>query len=868
MTEDTKKKTNSTVGKKSSASVKTGKKSLSKPKIKKSMSPSTKRNISIVIMMFIVAISIYVLVATLSYLMSWSADQSVLQAAKGVKDVASEALKNDAGVAGATIGKVIVSDWFGVFGVMLPISIMILSFFIVYHKKMLLLKMSVSVATGMVIWSTAATFFVPGMMGIYGSSLGGGFGVMMSKLLVNYIGVAGTLLSLLLCLVLWSLYTFPKSLIVFAAIYKAIAYSLVMLFSGRKKNEEQQDDEIGKEQDEDEDEEDEEESESKAATPSEIEQFSQSDEPPFDEDDELVDDKINLKNEKVPFYFNVPTEDERQRAGTHRDDMKKDEFEIVVGANAEVEESGDSTIIQSESDAMDIEEIDQTLFDPTLELSHYKLPPIDLLDDKPIVVKITETEIHENKERILNTLRNFSIEISSIRATVGPTVTLYEIVPATGVRISKIKNLEDDIALSLSALGIRIIAPMPGKGTIGIEVPNKNKEVVSMYSVITSGSFQDSEADLPIVLGRTIQNQNFVLDLAKMPHILVAGATGQGKSVGLNAIITSLLYKKHPSELKFVMVDPKKVELSLYASLEKHYLAKMEEEPDAIITDTQRVISTLNSLCMEMDERYELLKLARVKNIKEYNTKFKNRRLNPLKGHRFMPYIVVIIDEFADLIMTAGKEIETPISRIAQLARAVGIHLVIATQRPSVNVITGVIKANFPARIAFRVMTSIDSKTILDSTGANQLIGRGDMLVSVGGEITRVQCAFVDTPEIERIAEFIGEQTGFGSAMILPEYIPDSEVTHNEESGKASKRDALFDEIARYVVTNQQGSASTIQRNFSIGFNRAGRIMDQLERAGIVGRQVGSKPRDVRITDLSSLELLLYDIDNNRFNVD
>lgn len=839
----------------SKAPLKGGKKIV--PKAKKPMSEGAKRNLSVIVMLFIVAIATYIVIATFSYTISWSADQSVLTS---VKDT-GEALQNDTGRIGASIGEVIVGDWFGIFGVMLPISVIILSFFLVYHKKLLFLKMALSVLSGMVIWSTAATFFTPWLKGIFGSSLGGGFGLLSSHFLVEYIGVAGTLLIVLLAMILWSLFTFPKSLLLFEAIYRGMLSLLALIFSGKK----------SKDMDDEEEEEKEEKKESQAVVPNEIDRFLES-EADLDEEDEDEYVKPIVEQGDVPFTFDVPTMDEVKRAGTHRDDMKHGEFEIVVGAEALIvkDENGDSTIIQSESDAMDLEEIDQTLFDPTLELSHYKMPPIDLLDERQTLVKITEAEIHENKERILNTLRNFSIEISSIRATVGPTVTLYEIVPATGVRISKIKNLEDDIALSLSALGIRIIAPMPGKGTIGIEVPNKNKEIVSMYSVITSAAFQESEADLPIVLGRTIQNQNFVLDLAKMPHMLVAGATGQGKSVGLNAIIASLLYKKHPSELKFVMVDPKKVELSLYASLEKHFLAKMEEEPEAIITDTQRVINTLNSLCMEMDERYELLKAARMKNIKEYNDKFKNRRLNPNKGHRFMPYIVVIIDEFADLIMTAGKEIETPISRIAQLARAVGIHLVIATQRPAVNVITGVIKANFPARIAFRVMTSIDSKIILDSTGANQLIGRGDMLVSVGGEITRVQCAFIDTPEIERISEFIGDQTGFGSAMILPEYVPNSEREKDEDEGgrNISKRDGLFDEIARYVVINQQGSASTIQRNFSIGFNRAGRIMDQLERAGIVGKQQGSKPRDVRIGDLTSLEILLYDLDNNRINVE
>lgn len=496
------------------------------------------------------------------------------------------------------------------------------------------------------------------------------------------------------------------------------------------------------------------------------------------------------------------------------------------------------------------------LYDPTAELPSYRRPMVELLKDHTQKVTVTPEELKENKDRIVHTLSTFGIKIDTIKATIGPTVTLYEIVPAPGVRISKIKNLEDDIALTLSALGIRIIAPIPGKGTIGIEVPNQEKETVSMYSVIRSAKFQDMKAELPVALGKTIQNETFVLDLTKMPHLLVAGATGQGKSVGLNAIITSLLYKKHPSELKFILVDPKKVELTLYAKLEKHFLAKMEGEDEAIITDTQKVIYTLNAVCKEMDDRYTLLKAASVRNIVEYNDKFIHRRLNPEKGHRFLPYFVVIIDEFADLIMTAGREIEMPIARIAQLARAVGIHLIIATQRPTTNIITGVIKANFPARIAFRVSSMVDSRTILDSPGANQLIGRGDMLVSTGNETTRVQCAFIDTPEVDDITEFISSQRGYVSAYELPEFVPESEQGPTRELDNG-KRDPLFEEVARFVVGSQSGSASTIQRRFSIGFNRAGRLIDQLEAVGIVGRQEGSKPRQVLISDPISLEMLL-----------
>jgi S-DNA-T family DNA segregation ATPase FtsK/SpoIIIE len=500
-------------------------------------------------------------------------------------------------------------------------------------------------------------------------------------------------------------------------------------------------------------------------------------------------------------------------------------------------------------------------FDPTLELSHYQFPPIDLLKEYSSGgITINQAELEENKNRIVDTLKNYSIGISQIKATVGPTVTLYEIVPDAGVRISKIKNLEDDIALSLSALGIRIIAPIPGKGTIGIEVPNNNPTMVSMKSVISSPKFQTAEMELPIALGKTISNETFVVDLAKMPHLLMAGATGQGKSVGLNAVLTSLLYKKHPAEVKFVLVDPKKVELTLFNKIERHYLAKLPDGGDAIITDNTKVINTLNSLCIEMDNRYSLLKDAMVRNIKEYNEKFKLRKLNPENGHRYLPYIVLVVDEFADLIMTAGKEVETPIARLAQLARAIGIHLIIATQRPSVNVITGMIKANFPARIAFRVTSKIDSRTILDSGGADQLIGRGDLLYTQGNEIVRVQCAFVDTPEVDKICDFIGSQKAYPEAYLLPEYI-------GEENGikldiDISERDSLFREAAEVIVTAQQGSASLIQRKLKLGYNRAGRLIDQLEAAGIVGPFEGSKARSVLISDLVALEHFLNNEQN------
>jgi S-DNA-T family DNA segregation ATPase FtsK/SpoIIIE len=499
-------------------------------------------------------------------------------------------------------------------------------------------------------------------------------------------------------------------------------------------------------------------------------------------------------------------------------------------------------------------------YDPKADLSGYVFPEIDLLEKHGNdTITINNEELQANKDRILDTLKNYSIEIEKIKATIGPTVTLYEIVPAPGVRISKIKNLEDDIALSLSALGIRIIAPMPGKGTIGIEVPNQKPEVVSMRSIIASEKFQNTSFDLPIALGKTITNETFIADLAKMPHLLMAGATGQGKSVGLNAILVSLLYKKHPSQIKFVLVDPKKVELTLFNTIERHFLAKLPNAEESIITDTKKVIHTLNSLCILMDARYELLKNAMVRNIKEYNAKFISRKLNPLEGHHFMPYIVLVVDEFADLIMTAGKEVEMPIARLAQLARAIGIHLIIATQRPSVNIITGTIKANFPARIAFRVSSKIDSRTILDAGGAEQLIGRGDMLLSTGNDLIRIQCAFVDTPEVDKITEFIGAQRAYPQPYLLPEYVDENDSSE-KESIDLSQRDSFFEEAARIIVQHQQGSTSLIQRRLKLGYNRAGRIVDQLEAAGIIGPFEGSKARQVLIKDEQSLEHILKGI--------
>ena len=527
---------------------------------------------------------------------------------------------------------------------------------------------------------------------------------------------------------------------------------------------------------------------------------------------------------------------------------KKDDVDLQIERNDNPEQAKGSLV------KGDI----KTPYDPKLDLEYYKYPTLSLLDKgENANPMIDMAEQKANKDRIINVLRSFGVEISSIKATIGPTITLYEITPAEGTRINKIRNLEDDIALSLAAEGIRIIAPIPGKGTIGIEVPNKKKCIVSMESILNSKAYQETTMELPCALGKTITNEVFMVDLAKAPHMLVAGATGMGKSVGLNAIVTSLLYKKHPSELKIVMVDPKKVEFSIYSPIENHFLARLEEEDEAIITDVQKVVKTLNSLCAMMDSRYDLLKKAKVRNIKEYNEKFKKRELNPENGHEFMPYIVVIIDEFGDLIMTAGKEIELPICRIAQLARAVGIHMIIATQRPTTNIITGTIKANFPARIAFRVAAMMDSRTILDRPGANQLIGRGDMLYLQGADPVRVQCAFVDTPEVSRICQYISQQQGYLHPMYLPEVLTEDAGLGNENTADIKQLDPMFDEVAKLVVSTQQGSTSLIQRKFSIGYNRAGRLMDQLEKVGVVGSQQGSKPREVLIQDLLTLEGLL-----------
>jgi len=588
----------------------------------------------------------------------------------------------------------------------------------------------------------------------------------------------------------------------------------------------------------------------------------------FSSKDDKIDNKRSETKEDIYNTVEFAVDDE-DNFGEKDEDTFKIEVDKGIENETSVEPKDDDIELTIEKPVVE-EKVNKvkpgdhfgvdTSFDPTLDLPDFKMPTLDLLNDyENGNIKVDKDELEANKNKIVETLNHYSISIIKIKATIGPTITLYEIVPAPGVRISKIKNLEDDIALSLSAMGIRIIAPIPGKGTVGIEVPNRNPNIVSMRSILASERFQNNKFELPFGLGKTIANESYVADLTKMPHILMAGATGQGKSVGLNAIITSLLYQKHPAELKFILIDPKKVELTLFSRIERHYLAKLPDSEEAIITDTRKVVRTLNSLGIEMDNRYELLKDAQVRNVKEYNTKFIARKLNPNHGHRYLPYFVLVIDEFADLILTAGKEIEGPITRLAQLARAVGIHLIIATQRPSVNIITGTIKANFPARIAFRVISKIDSRTILDTSGADQLVGRGDMLLSTGSDLIRLQCAFIDTPEVEKVTDYIGTQRAYPDAYHLPEYYDEEVDSKNDFDPK--ERDELFEDAARIIVQTQQGSTSLLQRKLKLGYNRAGRIIDQLEAAGIVGPFEGSKAREVRVANEMALEQFLKDLD-------
>ena len=751
--------------------------------------------------------AIYLLFALIAYIFWWKSDQSIGNQILTGADIQA---RNWSGKSGHWIAELLIGKGFGVASFLIPVMIGGIGLYLLNIKQIKVWSLSIKIAFAVIILSLSLSFIFGTSNGAFGSGPGGAHGYFLINWLNAFMGKVGTgvlITILVLSYLVFALKVSPD----------AIIKRIPSLKRAKGTGEDDDDSETG------------------AGN--------------FIINPNITGDTQEQDNNNV-----------NHRTGRIIHDLDEEEPEEQE-TPADDEEVSITITRTGEGDRLSDDEVHRLMeeFDPRLDLPRYQFPPVTLLTDYQKGGGSDDSEVIENKNNIINALADHKINIRSISATVGPTVTLYEVVPERGIRVARIKSLENDIALNLSALGIRIIAPIPGRGTVGIEVPNKRPEIVSMRSLITSKLFQESKAEIALALGRTITNEPFIVDLTRMPHLLVAGATGQGKSVGINAIITSILYKKHPAEVKFVLIDPKRVELPLYAKIERHFLAKLPGDEDAIITDTRKVINTLNSLCIEMDSRLELMKTAGARNIKEYNEKFINRRLNPEKGHRYMPYIVLIIDEFADLIMTAGREIEGPIGRLAQLARAIGIHLIISTQRPSTNIITGFIKANFPVRIAFRVFSSVDSRTILDATGADRLVGRGDMLISTGSEPVRVQCAFIDTPEIEEVTEFIGSQQGYPDAMLLPEYIDDNENGPAEIDLK--KRDGMFDEAARVVVQHQQGSTSLIQRKLSIGYNRAGRIIDQLEAAGIVGPFEGSKARDVLVSDMMSLEQILNNLD-------
>ncbi|MFW6222645.1 MAG: DNA translocase FtsK 4TM domain-containing protein, partial [Bacteroidota bacterium] len=782
----------------------------------------------IVLFLFFLSLSIYLSFAFISHFFSWQYDQSFrFQEVVSSSDITVE---NWAGKQGARLADLFITKWFGLAAFVFPFLLIIIAFHLINKKLLPLGKTLRASLIGIILLSISLGFVFREETSFLGSGPGGFHGVTIANWFIALIGAVGTALLLLIAWTSFIVFTVPASVDWMRSInYRLIHLPFLQKIFGTPgvDNEFESHQSFEGEEDVKLDE--------KEYEPISYDQITNvpGDNPEgeveFDTEYSGTEDKTEVaaaENDNDP-------DDDLTIERTSADDKRKEESESIGLENEQQEEEQAFAKEDDDGVKMTVEHNEEKEFtdagnqleeyDPTLDLSNYKLPPLDLLEKHESVnAEVSDEELISNKNRIVDTLANYKIQINKIKATIGPTVTLYEIVPAPGVRISKIKNLEDDIALSLAALGIRIIAPIPGRGTIGIEVPNSNPQIVSMRSILSSKKFQESKADLAVAIGRTISNETYVFDLAKMPHLLVAGATGQGKSVGLNAIITSLLYKKHPSQLKLIMIDPKKVELSIYSKIEKHFLAKLPDTEEAIITDTQKVINTLNSLCIEMDQRYDLLKKAHVRNLKEYNGKFIARKLNPDKGHKYLPYMVLVIDEFADLIMTAGKEVEGPIARLAQLARAVGIHLIIATQRPTTNIITGVIKANFPARIGFKVMSSVDSRTILDSPGANQLIGRGDMLITSGNDLVRIQCAFIDTEEVDQLNEFIGDQQGYPDAFLLPEYVGEESAEPGEVD--LSKRDAMFEEAARLVVMHQQGSTSLIQRKLSIGYNRAGRI--------------------------------------------
>lgn len=815
--------------------------------------------------LFTIFFGLFLLLAFISHCFTWAGDQSL--AWQDILHPFSVEAENIMGPLGATLAAVCMTRGFGLAAFVLPLLVLLYGLRILRAKISHWARRQLLLITGMLLGSVVLGYLFGGTWGYLGYGLGGAYGYYLSQWCVRFLGYAGaglvfTFLSV--AYLVWMNAGFGKWLVARGReLQLALRTPRPVVAAGVSGGENKPEEPAGPTSS------DPVKPDEPQAAPEGIEAEAQEPEPADSEG--LGSDENGPDGAKGDVFTVERPMDAVEPAGgvqlgvSSPGDIEQDLDGEYVAEPAAASGGDAEQALQLEVETHVEEETDAAHFgvdepyDPTLDLASYQFPPLELLEDyESDASEVSEDELIRNKDSIVDTLQNYGISIDKIKATIGPTVTLYEIVPAPGVRISKIKNLEDDIALSLAALGIRIIAPIPGKGTVGIEVPNKRPSTVSMLSVLRSKRYQESDAVLPIALGRTISNEPYVVDLAKMPHLLVAGATGQGKSVGLNAIIASLLYRKHPAQLKFVLVDPKKVELTLYSRLEKHFLAKIPSEEEAIITDTDKVINTLNSLCIEMDARYDLLKGALVRNIKEYNEKFVGRRLNPEKGHRYLPYIVVIIDEFADLIMTAGREVELPIARLAQLARAVGIHLVIATQRPTTNIITGLIKANFPARIAFRVTSMIDSRTILDSPGANQLIGRGDMLVSTGSDLVRVQCAFLDTPEVARITDFIGNQRGYPSAFELPEYEGNGDA--DSAPTELGELDPYFDDIARMVVEEQRCSTSAIQRKYSIGYNRAGRIVDQLEIAGIVGKQDASKPREVLIADMVSLERVLQQL--------
>ncbi|WP_020533889.1 FtsK/SpoIIIE family DNA translocase [Flexithrix dorotheae] len=763
--------------------------------------------------------SLFLFLSLLSYIFTGKADQSVVESTGfGALIVSGKEVQNWLGLAGAGLAHLFIYQWFGIASVLLVPLVFAMGYKIVFNKEIIPLVKSSKVILFLMFWISLLFGYIvqiseePGALHF----LCGGIGLGAAEIFDSLVGW-GTLFFLVFSMGVFSIYFIRKEIL---ADFQESIQGKRRTKPEEKTEAEMADDEV-------------------------------------DQEDKVEEDNGIEAGQEMALTIKPPTLPSQMKKQNTEPDFSVEDKTQSEDLVVESKELGPSLEIEktnkNEGEQLVIEDMDQ--YDPKLDLSRYQYPSIELLSDGGTgKVKVTTEELQSNKEKIVETLSNFKINISSIKATIGPTVTLYEIVPEAGVKISRIKNLEDDIALSLAALGIRIIAPIPGKGTIGIEVPNKNRETVSIKSVLATGRFMNSGKELPIALGKTISNEVFITDLTKMPHLLMAGATGQGKSVGLNVILTSLLYKKHPSQLKFVLVDPKKVELNLFNKIERHFLASLPDAEDAIVTDTRKVVNVLNSLCIEMDVRYNLLKEAGCRNLKEYNRKFVNRKLNPEKGHRFLPYIVLVIDELADLMMVAGKEVEMPIARLAQLARAIGIHLIIATQRPSVDVITGIIKANFPARLSFKVSSKIDSRTILDTGGADQLIGMGDMLLSNGSEIIRLQCAFVDTDEVEKVCAFIGDQQGYDTAYLLPEAEDESAES---KALDLKSRDAMFEEAARLIVTHQQGSTSLVQRKLSLGYNRAGRIIDQLEAAGIVGPFEGSKARQVLIMDTEHLEEIL-----------